>query len=144
MANHLIARFAVTGWEPRALEGIVPNGETWAGAATMRKSFTAGIQGQSVALFVSSGEVEGSRSYVAAERITGRVEDGEPGGLTVHHGGLESDPDSWFGVIVPGSGTGGFEGWAGSARIEHDEDGAYFVIDLSAVDRAADPAADTE
>ena len=137
MANHLIARFAVTGWEPRTLEDIA--GDGWVGAVTMRKDFTSGITGQSVALFVSSGEVEGQRCYFAAERITGAVGSGEPGGVTVHHGGLESDPGSWFGVIVPNTGTGGFEGWAGSARIEHDDDGAYFVIDLSPEAPAADP-----
>ncbi len=35
-----------------------------------------------------------------------------------------------FGHIVPGTGTGDFAGWAGSARIRHDDDGAYFEIDL--------------
>ena len=43
---------------------------------------------------------------------------------------LESDPGSWFGHIVPGTGTGGFTGWTGSARIVHDDQGAYFEIDL--------------
>lgn len=135
MANHLIARFAVTGWEPRSLDDL--SGD-WVGAVTMRKTFSSGITGESVALFVSSGEVEGRRSYFAAERITGSAEGGEPGAVTVHHGGLESDRQTWFGVIVPHSGTGGFAGWAGSARIEHDDDGAYFVIDLSAEDAAVD------
>jgi hypothetical protein len=45
-------------------------------------------------------------------------------------GGLESDPASWFGHIVPGTGTGGFAGWTGSARIVHDDHGAYFEINL--------------
>lgn len=128
MANQLIARFAVTGWEPRTLEGL---GEDWIGAVTMRKSFTSGITGESVALFVSAGDVEGQRTYFALERITGSVEGAGPGSVTVQHGGAEADPAAWFGVIVPGSGTGGFAGWAGSARIEHDGDGAYFVIELS-------------
>jgi hypothetical protein len=45
--------------------------------------------------------------------------------------GLESDPDTWFGHIVPGTGTGGFAGWSGSARILHDDQGAYFEIELA-------------
>jgi hypothetical protein len=45
--------------------------------------------------------------------------------------GLESDPGTWFGHIVPGTGTGGFTGWSGSARIVHDDQGAYFEIDLA-------------
>ena len=32
--------------------------------------------------------------------------------------------------IVPGTGTGPFADWQGSARIAHDDDGAFFVIDL--------------
>jgi len=32
---------------------------------------------------------------------------------------------------VPGTGTGDFAGWTGSARIIHDEQGAYFEINLS-------------
>jgi hypothetical protein len=31
----------------------------------------------------------------------------------------------------PGTGTGDFAGWTGSARIIHDEQGAYFEIDLT-------------
>jgi hypothetical protein len=31
--------------------------------------------------------------------------DGREGTVTVQHGGLESNPGSWFGHIVPGTGT---------------------------------------
>ncbi len=58
------------------------------------------------------------------------VDSAEPLQVTVQHGGLESDPGSWFGHIVPGTGTGGFAGWTGSARIVHDDQGAYFEISL--------------
>jgi hypothetical protein len=126
--TQLIARFTVTGWEPRTIEGVE---ESWAGAVEMRKTFSSGLTGESVALFVSSGAEEGQRSYFAAERITATTEDGRTGSVTVHHGGLESDPGTWFGHVVPGSGTEDFAGWAGLARIEHDETGAYFVFELS-------------
>ena len=43
----------------------------------------------------------------------------------------ESDPGTWFGHIVPGTGTGAFAGWSGSARIVHDDQGAYFEIELA-------------
>ncbi|HEX9030862.1 MAG TPA: DUF3224 domain-containing protein [Streptosporangiaceae bacterium] len=62
------------------------------------------------------------------ERITGQAPDGREGSVTIQHGGLESDPDAWFGQIVPNTGTGGFAGWSGTARICHDDDGAYFEI----------------
>jgi len=32
---------------------------------------------------------------------------------------------------MPGTGTGGFTGWSGSARIRHDGQGAYFEIELA-------------
>jgi Protein of unknown function (DUF3224) len=94
------------------------------------KTFTSGITGQATTVFMSAGTEQGSRSYVATERITGRTDDGRAGSVTVQHGGLESDPGSWFGHIVPGTGTGGFTGWTGPARIVHDDQGAYFEIDL--------------
>ena len=101
-------------------------------AAPYSKTFTSGITGHAATLFMAAGSQEGSRSYVATERITGRPDGGEEeGSVTVQHGGLESDPDIWFGHIVPNTGTGGFAGWSGSARIRHDDQGAYFEIELS-------------
>jgi hypothetical protein len=124
----LIARFQVDGFEPQAVSGL--DGD-WVGVMTFAKTFTAGIIGQATTLFMSAGSQEGSRSYVATERITGRTEDGRQGAVTVQHGGLESDPGSWFGHIVPGTGTGDFASWAGPARIVHDDAGAFFEINLT-------------
>jgi Protein of unknown function (DUF3224) len=124
----LIARFTVDGFEPRQVTGLDAD---WVSVLTFAKTFTAGITGQATTLFMSAGTEEGSRSYVATERITGRTEDGREGSVTVQHGGLESDPDTWFGHIVPGTGSGGFTGWSGQARIRHDDQGAYFEITLT-------------
>ena len=124
----LIARFGVDSFEPRQVAGLDAD---WFGLMTFAKTFSAGITGHATTVFMSAGTQEGSRSYVATERITGRTDDGREGSVTVQHGGLESDPASWFGHIVPGTGTGGFAGWTGSARIVHDEQGAYFEINLT-------------
>jgi hypothetical protein len=124
----LIARFAVDGFEPRQVTGLEAD---WLTVLTFAKTFTAGITGHATTVFMSAGTIEGSRSYVATERITGRMDDGREGAVTVQHGGLESDPGSWFGHIVPGTGTGDFAGWSGSARIIHDDQGPYFEISLS-------------
>ena len=124
----LVARFQVDGYEIRKVEGLEAD---WVGLMTFAKTFTAGIIGHATTLFMAAGSEEGSRSYVATERITGHVEGGEEGSVTVQHGGLESDPATWFGHIVPGTGTGGFAGWSGSARIVHDDQGAFFEIDLN-------------
>jgi hypothetical protein len=127
MTAQLIARFTVDGFEPRQISGLDAD---WVTVLTFAKTFTAGITGSATTVFMWAG-VEGSRSYVATERITGRTDDGGEGSVTVQHGGVESDPASVFGHIVPGTGTGGFEGWSGSARISHDDEGAYFEISLA-------------
>ena len=126
MTTELSARFEVTAFEPSTVPGI---DEPWVGAALLRKTYTDGILGSAVLHFVSSGTEE-SRGYLAAERITGSI-DGVQGEVTVHHGGLNStdDPTS-FGYIVPGTGTGAFSGWSGTARIAHDDRGPYFVFSL--------------
>ena len=124
----LIARFQVDGATPTTAEGLDAD---WVGMLVFRKTFTAGIVGSATTLFMAAGTEEGSRSYVATERISGRTDDGLQGEVTVQHGGLESDPSTWFGHIVPKTGTGDFAGWAGSARIQHDDEGAYFEIDLA-------------
>ena len=103
----------------------------WFCLMTFAKTFTSGIIGHAITLFMSAGTQEGSRSYVATERITGRTDDGQEGSVTVQHGGLESSPDSWFGHIVPGTGSGGFAGGLGSARIVDDDQGPYFEIKLT-------------
>ena len=102
----------------------------WVGALLMHKTYTSGIVGSGLLHFISSGTEE-SRGYLAAERITGEI-DGVPGEVTVHHGGLNTTDDpTAFGYIVPGTGTGAFDGWAGSSRIIHDADGPYFVFTLA-------------
>jgi hypothetical protein len=125
----IVARFTVDGWDAVTLPGVEGD---WAQGAVLPKTFTSGLMGSSVALFISSGSMEGQRSYVAVERITGTLDDGRSGAFTVHHGGLESDETTWFGHIVPGSGTDDFVGLAGSARIQHDETGASFELKLLA------------
>src|SRR3984893_19241510 len=121
----MIARFPVDSAEPRQVAGLDAE---WFGLMTFAKTFTSGIIGQATTLFMSAGAQEGSRSYVATERITGRTDDGREGSVTVQHGGLESDPASWFGHIVPGTGTGGVAGGTGSGRGRPRGAGAGFQI----------------
>ena len=67
----------------------------------MSKSFSSGLVGESVALFVSAGEVEGQRCYFATERITG---DRAVGERQQCHGPARRSgvgPERWFGQIVP-------------------------------------------
>jgi hypothetical protein len=127
----LIARFTVDGFDQPGIDGLEAD---WVDVLVFRKTFTQGIVGSATTLFQSAGS-DGNRAYVATERISGRLSDGEgyvDGSVTVQHGGLESDPTTWFGHVVPGTGTGSFAGWSGAARIVHDADGAYFAFDLTA------------
>ncbi|HEX3491892.1 MAG TPA: DUF3224 domain-containing protein [Streptosporangiaceae bacterium] len=123
----LIARFTVDGFEPGQIKGLDVD---WLSILLFNKSFTTGIVGHATTIFMHAGP-EGSRSYVATEQITGQPGNGTEGSVTVQHGGVESDPGSVFGHIVPGTGTGGFAGWAGSAIIRHDDQGSYFEITLT-------------
>ncbi len=71
-------------------------------------------------------------SRVAPDRLRAGVRGGVCVGFEPRQvSGLESDPDPWFGHITPATGTGGFAGWSGSARILHDDQGAYFEIELA-------------
>jgi Protein of unknown function (DUF3224) len=125
----LHARFRVDTAEPTTFGGV---DHEWANPMVFTKTFLTGITGTATALFMSAGSVEGRRSYVATELIVGRADDGREGSFVVQHGGVESDPATWFGHVVPATGTGGWEGWVGSARIQHDDDGPYFEFDLAA------------
>ena len=69
----LIARFGVDSFEPRQVTGLEAD---WFSLLTFAKTFTAGITGHATTVFMSAGTEEGSRSYAATERITGRTEDG--------------------------------------------------------------------
>lgn len=125
----ITARFEVTGWEPEPLAGL---DDDWIGAVVMRKRYTEGLVGESIAHFVSSGTEEGGRGYLAVERITGALPDGRTGSYTVHHGALQHPDDpSAFGYIVPRTGTGDFAAFRGEARIVHDERGPFFVFSLA-------------
>jgi hypothetical protein len=124
----IVARFEISSWDEAQLPGVEGD---WASGAKMKKTFSGEVSGSSQGLFISSGKDEGSRGYIATERVTLTFPDGRSGSLTVQHGGLEASPESWFGHIVPGSGTGDFAGLSGSAAISHDDQGAYFTFVLS-------------
>jgi Protein of unknown function (DUF3224). len=122
----ITARFTLTGWEETTLPEPF---DGWLGAVVMRKTYTEGLVGEGVGHFISSGDEEHGSGYLAAERISGTLDDGRTGSFTVHHGALNHPDDpSAFGYIVPGTGSGDFSGFAGTARIVHDQDGTIMVL----------------
>jgi hypothetical protein len=132
IAETLTARFTMTAWEPAQLDGI--DGD-WVGAAVIRKDYTSGLIGSGVVHFVSSGDEEHGRGYLAVERVVGTLDDGRSGAFTVHHGGLTAgDVTSGFAYVIPGSGEGDFAAFRGSGRIAHDEDGPSLVLEPEQAD----------
>ncbi|AMM20695.1 hypothetical protein AX769_11780 [Frondihabitans sp. PAMC 28766] len=124
----ITARFELTLAAPFDLPGVEGG---WVQGLSMHKTFTAGLVGQSDLVFLTSGEEETGRGYVAVERIVGTLDDGRRGAITVHHGAMQTPSDSGqFGNIVPGSGAGDFVHFTGSAAIQHDNEGPFFVLSL--------------
>lgn len=124
----LTLRFDVTAATPVEIPGA---DASWVQGLAMHKTFTAGLVGQSDLVFLTSGEEETGRGYVAVERLSGTLDDGRSGAITIHHGAMQTPSDSGqFGNIVPGSGTGDFARFAGSAAIQHDNSGPFFVLSL--------------
>lgn len=64
----LIARFRVDGAVPVSIAGL--DGD-WVQTLLFSKTFTSGIVGKATTLFMAAGSEEGSRSYVATERVEG-------------------------------------------------------------------------
>ena len=121
----VVARFDVVAWDPASLPQI--DGD-WVSAITMRKTYTAGIVGSSIAHFISSGD-EANRAYLAAEQISGTLDDGRTGTITIHHGGVQSiAANTSFGYLIPGTGSGDFADWHGTALITHDAHGAILTL----------------
>ena len=122
------APFKLIGWEPFTEE----NDEIADIArARIRKEFTGDLIGTSVANAILYQTPVQSGGYVALERISGKIGDRE-GSFVVQHSGVR-DTDGggpMYGDIVPGSGTGGFEGVTGSMKIAQDDTGEYFLLDL--------------
>lgn len=123
----IVARFEVTSLEETPIPGVTGG---WATGAKTRKVFNGDVYGSSTGMLVRSGDDPWERAYIATERITCTLPDGRTGSFTIQHGGLESEPDTWFGHIVPGSGNADLAGIGGSAMISRDAEGAFFTFDI--------------
>ena len=122
------APFKITGWEPFSEE----NDEIADIArARIRKQFTGEMDATSVANAILYQTPVKSGGYAAIERITGKIGDSE-GSFVVQHCGIRDSVGNGasYGDVVPGSGTGDFEGVTGSMKIEQDDSGEYFQLDL--------------
>ncbi len=118
-----------TAWEPSADE----NDEIADIArARIRKEFSGEMTGTSVANAILYQTPVQSGGYSAIERISAKIGDRE-GTFVVQHSGIRDAEGNgpFYGDVVPGSGTGGFEGVTGSMQIAQGESGEYFLLDLT-------------
>src|SRR5437868_775392 len=126
----LTSTFEIKGWDVAEADGI----EETAGIsrATIRKSFNGEIRGHSVGygLFLQTPKETGG--YLVIERVSAVTADGREGSFVIQHYGVRdaSGGGPWYGNVVPGTGTGGFEDVTGTFKIKHEGGIAEFEWDL--------------
>jgi hypothetical protein len=122
--------FEVTGWEPTPYDESIESAKL--SKVVIKKKITGEMEGDSVGDGIFCACADGSASYVVVERVTGKMGE-RKGTFVMQHGGIvnKGAVESQFGNIVPGSGTDGFEGLAGTVLFQHDESGAFIHLDLN-------------
>ena len=123
--------FKITAWEPHNEE----NDELADIArARIRKEFSGEMTGTSVANAILYQTPVQSGGYAALERITAKIDERE-GTFVVQHSGIRDAEGNgpFYGDVIPGSGTGDFEGVTGSMQIAQGDSGEYFLLDLTFV-----------
>lgn len=126
MSREIVLRFTIS-MAPTSLPGI----GAWSNGFTLTKELSGDLIGTSEGLFINAGQAEGMRSYIVVEKLTGKTVDGESAGVILEHGGIENDASAWFGRIVPGTGTGAWEGITGNIRFENDDSGERMVLTIT-------------
>jgi len=98
---------------PDAAEGIS------LGGMSIAKQFHGPLDGTSRgAMLTAMTEATGAAAYVAIERVSGSLQ-GRRGSFTLMHNGTMTRHGQQLAVtVVPGSGTGGLAGLAGTMAIE--------------------------
>ncbi len=105
----LEAAFEITGWDQAPYDE--PADGPPLTRATVRKSYTGALEGESVAELLTCGEL----AYMGNERVTATL-DGRAGTFVLQHGAWEGGQ---WGFVVPGSGTGDLAGLRGDAQLDH-------------------------
>ena len=77
-------------------------------------------------LYVSATEKQGSGSYVAVERVTGKLHDRSGSFALAHKGTMSGGTQQMDITIVPDSGAGGLAGISGKLKIIIDAEGKHF------------------
>ncbi|MER7505256.1 DUF3224 domain-containing protein [Nonomuraea pusilla] len=116
--------FDTAGWDPKPpfdeRDGVS------LGLVTMTKTFHGDLEATSVVtLMVAATPVEDSRSYVAMERIEGRLH-GRAGSFVVQHDAVSDRGEQSLRIaVVPDSATGELRGLRGAMDIAIAPDGSH-------------------
>ncbi|HEX6806480.1 MAG TPA: DUF3224 domain-containing protein [Gemmatimonadaceae bacterium] len=104
-------RFAIKSWDEKPYsEGA---GLPKMTRATVTKSFTGDITGESQVEYVMMYRSDGTAAFVALERITGRIGSRTGSFVLQRTGVFESGAAKESYIVVPGSATGELEGLVG-------------------------------
>lgn len=105
------ARFAIKSWDEKPYsEG---KGVPKMTRATVTKTFTGDIEGDSQVEYVMMYRSDGTAAFVALERITGRIGDRAGSFVLQRTGVFEGGEAKESYVVVPRSATGDLEGLVG-------------------------------
>jgi hypothetical protein len=90
----------------------------------IRRTFSGDLEGESTAELMIA-KSEGGGGYVGHDKVSGTL-GGKTGTFVFQHAGIMGpDGITNTGTIVPGSGTGGFEGIAGEGTMLADDEGNH-------------------
>ncbi|MEA2827571.1 MAG: hypothetical protein QOG43_2010 [Actinomycetota bacterium] len=119
MNLHLEAPFEMDLWEATADEAT-PDGGPETARVVLRKTYTGPVLIGTARGHALTTQGPGGASYVAQERIEGTL-DGRSGSFVLEHRASmgEGYPTVMDAIVVPGSGTGGLAGVAGTGRVAH-------------------------
>ena len=105
------ATFEVKSWDEKPYDA--PEGAPKLAHVTVTQEYHGDIEGESTMIYLMAWPSENSASFVAMERVVGRVGDRSGSFVLQHTGTLENGiaDTRWF--VVPGSGTGELRGLRG-------------------------------
>jgi hypothetical protein len=127
MPETLIANFDITNWEQETVDELDDGGVL--ARAAVSKTFTSGFEdATSVATVLACSAADGTPlAYTAQERVTATI-GGRSGTFVLQHGADPTgDGKVAHGLVVRGSGTGGFVGISGKIAYERDEEDHAFL-----------------
>ncbi|MCC6348413.1 MAG: DUF3224 domain-containing protein [Candidatus Eisenbacteria bacterium] len=121
---------------PLALSEVAA--ESGLGRMSLDKVFHGDLEATSTGEMLSAmGNVQGSGSYVALERVIGTLHGRHGTFALLHRGTMTRGAQALSVTVVPDSGTGQLEGLAGSMEIVIEDRAHSYVLDYTLPDRIA-------